>query len=637
MRDHTDTADIVGRPNRNGFTNSEHPFAASACVALIGLLACLAALCAIWLPNLPNRAGLLGVDWGFWLPNLLAADYFHHNAPAWAVPWFTPSQCAGMPLHADPQGAVLSLTQALTFLVSPLRAVQLSFVAYGACGFLGAFWLARARFGCSRPASLLAAMLFALNGFYAARMMVGHLSFAPFMLVPAMAACVVGPGDGWRGEAWRCAGLGVLFAACVQAGMAVLVLPAMLCLAMLAVLHAAVAGGQMHVAVLRLVQGGGFGLLLCAGKLAAALALLSHVPRDSYPLPGLPNILQAALVAIRCVFLWPSARMNDALVNNPFTLELHEFDYRVGPVPLLLIAAACWRAWRERTRTRGFEHPQTRGSARMRLLWEALALLLLVPLALNTHAGFWTTFLKHVPLLRNASTMLRWFAAYVPPACIGAALALDRLTVSSARRWSGFAAGAAITVCCLLAGDRGFYGAAGVGVYDPAPVQASWRALATTGQVTPIDRLSVLTDAQGQRDMSIRRTNQMTQGASPLFCYDPLFGYRLEGFHQGTLHAGPVTDQTRLGARTELNLKDPACYVFPGANGCAPGDAFIAAQSQVAADLAAYLPFAFAKPWWAEAADWINLGSLAATILLIAATLRRARGASTSRPAAERG
>ena len=530
---------------------------------MLGLLACLAALCTIWLPNLPNRAGLLGVDWGFWLPNLLAADLFHHTAPAWATPWFTPSQCAGMPLHADPQGAVLSVTQALSLLVSPVRAVQLSFLAYAACGFLGAFWLARARFARSRPASLLAAMLFALNGFYAARMMVGHLSFAPFMLVPAMAACLLGPENGWRNEAWRCAGLGVLFAACVQAGMAVLVLPAMLCLAMLAMLHGAVAGGQMRAAVLRGILGVGLGLMLCAGKLAAALALLSHVPRDSYPLPGLPDILQAAWMAIRCVFLWPSARMNDALVNNPFTLELHEFDYRAGPMPLLLIAAASWRAWRDRTRTLGYVDTNTPGSARKRLLWEALALLLLVPLALNTHAGFWTAFLKHVPLLRNASTMLRWFAAYIPPACIGAALALDRLTCSSARRWAGAASGAAITVGCLLAGAVEAAVAGGIGVYDPAPVQASWRALAATGQVTPIDRLSVLTDAQGQRDMSIRRTNQMTQGASPLFCYNPLFGYRLEGFRQGTLHAGPVSDQTRLGARTELNLRNPACYVFP--------------------------------------------------------------------------
>ena len=610
--------------------------ASSACIALIGLLACLATLCAVWLPNLPNRAGLLGVDWGFWLPNLLAVDLFHHTAPAWAVPWFTPSQCAGMPLHADPQGAVLSLTQALTFLVSPLRAVQLSFVAYAACGFLGTFWLARARFACSRPASLLAAMLFALNGFYAARMMVGHLSFAPFMLVPAMAACVVGPAGLWRVEAWRCAGFGVLFAACVQGGMAVLVLPAMLCLAMLAVLYGAVSGGQMRVPVLRLVVGVALGLLFCAGKLAAALALLSHVPRDSYPLPGFANILQAAWIAMRCVFLWPSARMNDALVNNPFTLELHEFDYRTGPVPILLIAAACWRMWRERMR--GLEHTNTRSPARTRLLWEALALLLLVPLALNTHAGLWTAFLKHVPLLRNASTMLRWFAAYVPPACICAGLALDRLTASSARRWAGAASGATMTVCCLLAGDRGFYGSGGIGVYDPAPVQASWHALKATGQMTPIDRLSVLTNAQGQRDMSIRRTNQMTQGASSLFCYDPLFGYRLEGFRQGTLHAGPVTDRTRLVERTELNLKNPACYVFPGANGCVPGDTFTAAQSQAAADFAAYRPFAFAKPWWADAADWISLVSLAITILLMGTTLRPERDAfSRSRLAAERG
>ena len=206
------------------------PFGGLAVPAL-GACACVGVLCLIWLPYLPNRAGLLGVDYGYWLPGLLTGDFWHAHAPWVAMPWFSPALCAGAPFHADPQGAYLSVTQALTFAIDPVRAVQASFVLYATLGFAGAYVLARWSFSCSRPASFLAASLFALNGMYSARMMVGHLSFAPFMLTPAMAACALGQAGTWRAQALRCIGFGLLFAVMLQGGMAVMVLPVFFSLA----------------------------------------------------------------------------------------------------------------------------------------------------------------------------------------------------------------------------------------------------------------------------------------------------------------------------------------------------------------------------------------------------------------------
>ena len=567
-------------------------------------LVCAATLGTLWLiwgEFLPNGAGRLGVDYGFWVPNLLAGAFWHLNNPPFAMPWFSPSQCAGVPAHADPQGGYLSLPQLLAFVVPPMRAIQISFVIYAACGYAGTQVLAARCFGCSRPASLLAACVFTLNSFYAARMMVGHLSFAPFMLVPALTCCLLCGGFAVR----FCLAFGILLAVMLQAGMAVLVLPAYLTLAILVAMHALATGASLRAPILRLAAGSALGLALCAGKLAAVFALMAHVPRDAYPLPGLPNIVLSAWMAVRCLFLWPTAAMTSELVNSPLILEPHEFDYRVGPVPLLLIAAG-WLAWRRQQRA-----PATQ---RVRLLWEAVAVLLILPLALNTYAPGWTALLKHIPVLRSASSLLRWFAAYMLPAIIGAVLALDRLFARATARWLSATAGVAATVACLLLGDRAIYGASGLGVYDPTPVEASWRQATITGRVPPILRLAVPLAPSGQPDMSIARQNQLTQGASPLFCYDPVFGYRLEAFHQGSLHAGPILDETRVGDRTELNLKNPACYVFPGANACAPGDTFLASQRTAASNFAAYRPFAFAKPWWARVADWLGINTLAGVV-----------------------
>jgi hypothetical protein len=395
---------------------------------LLALLLCLTVQAVIWLPHLASAR--IGVDYGFWLPNLLAGDFWRLTNGAWAMPWFNPAQCGGVPFHADPQGAYLSLTQALTAFISPVAALQVSFLVYAAAGFLGTLHLARARFALSPPASLFAAALFALNGMYAARMMVGHLSFAPFMLVPAMAACVVGAADrDFRGDVLRAAGFAALLAVMLEGGMAVLVLPAYLTLLLVAVLHAARGGGGLGRGLALLALGSLGGLALCAGKLAAVLGLMAAIPRDLYPLPGFRNAAEAAWVAARSLFFWPGPDMATALVNSAVTLEPHEFDYGVGPAPLVLMLMTAARlVWRRAV-------PPAK--LRTRLLWETLAILLLVPIALNTYAAPWTALLKMVPVLRSSSNMLRWFAAYMLPAVLGGAMALDRLAgLRPSRAWA---------------------------------------------------------------------------------------------------------------------------------------------------------------------------------------------------------
>jgi hypothetical protein len=550
----------------------------------------------------------MGLDYGFWLPNLLAGDFWHAHNSLFAMPWFTPSECAGAPLHADPQGAYLSVTQFLSFVVSPLRAVQWSFFLYAACGFAGTYLLAGSRFGCSRPASLLAALLFTLNGFYSARFLAGHLSFAPFVVVPAMAVYLLGAHTSRRGETARILLFGVLLAAMLQAGTTVMIPPALYSVAIIVVMHALVTGGPLGRPAIRGACGLLLGVALCAGKLAAVFALMGNLPRDIYPLPGFSNILQAAWVALRCVFLWPSGSMTKGLVHTRLILELHEFDYRVGPAPLILFGLLAWRAWQRRG--------EARLSRRTRLLWELLAALLVIPLAMNTYAYYWTAFLKLLPIIRNSSSLVRWFAAYMAPACIGAGLALDRLTADATtnRRWLWSCAAAALTCICLLASDRSYYGLDGIGKYNSGPIEASWSASTRVHQTPAVRQITIPLSADGTPDMSTDRGNQLAWGASPLLCYDPIFGYRLEAFHLGSSHAGPVLDERRHGDRLELNLKDPACYVFPGANDCVPGDNFTVAQTDQAVAFASYRAFAFKKPWWAHLADWISVLALAGAV-----------------------
>ena len=97
--------------------------------------------------------------------------------------------------------------------------------------------------------------------------------------------------------------------------------------------------------------------------------------------------------------------------------------------------------------------------------------------------------------------------------------------------------------------------------------------------------------------------NGLVIGASPLECYEALFGYRLEHFPKGVLKSGPALE--RIGDR--LNVKDPACYVFPAANACRPGDHFTVERRNQAAAFLHYRPYPFRQPLGQRILDSLNL------------------------------
>jgi hypothetical protein len=152
--------------------------------------------------------------------------------------------------------------------------------------------------------------------------------------------------------------------------------------------------------------------------------------------------------------------------------------------------------------------------------------------------------------------------------------------------------------------------------YDGGPIIAAWQAAHTSG-VRPI--VAVGGDAGADVDLpDPDRNNAMVDGVSQIACYQSMFGYRLEAFPRKDLRPGPVLDTTVDG---NLNFKNPACYVFPRANRCAPGDAFRQDQRAALLQFAAYRDFPFARSGVQIAADWINLATLIGAVVAVLATL----------------
>jgi hypothetical protein len=162
--------------------------------------------------------------------------------------------------------------------------------------------------------------------------------------------------------------------------------------------------------------------------------------------------------------------------------------------------------------------------------------------------------------------------------------------------------------------DRSYYANQG---YSATTIETAYAEAAGTRSVPPIHAISAHVDASGRVALPGNRNDDLVKGYSQLACYQPLFGYRLERFPVETLHPGPALD----AADGVLNLKNPACYVFPKANHCTPGDHFPASAQAEAAAFLDYRPFAFVMPGWQEAANWIGIAS---TLVTLAAVLTAA-------------
>jgi hypothetical protein len=529
---------------------------------------------------LPNAQGGLGHDYSYFLPQLLAGYYWVESAGFLTVPWFTPAFCGGVPFFSNPQNLFFSVPQWLAFVVSPLTAVFLTAQLFGWIGFAGCYLLCRGPFKVSVPLSLLGGVLFGLNGFSGYRLVIGHLGFHAFSLVPLLAYLCLRdkrPTTG-RLPSWIVDGTlaGLVTSYMVFSGMVHLLLPSLLSVAAIGLVHDLFlpsAGAFWK----RLIASQVLGLSLGAAKLVAGFSFLAHFPRDLYPIPGARSLGDSLLLALQTLFWYPPADVSSALVNQQqWILDRHEFEYSVTLVPLLLVLLAGAIRLASRPTSGGFQS----GPTPPRLMrWVLLVGILLLPIRLNAYSPAFHDFLKQIPLLQSTSTFLRWFAIYIPFLAVIGAWAFDRAVKSNTRKISIAAIGALLAVSQHALSNRTYYQNES---FDAVPVVESFNSIDRgETQVPPVTRILGPAEMDG--------TKGLFSGGSPLLCYEPIFGYVLESFPVRTLHPGPTTDLTG-GA---LNLKNPACYVFPAQNHCAPGDHFPAGQLETAASFASYRPFAF--------------------------------------------
>ncbi|MBF0131245.1 MAG: hypothetical protein HQL75_01490 [Magnetococcales bacterium] len=579
-------------------------------------LTCAVVLGALWVtygPVLPFSNGDLGHDYSLFIPNLVAGLIKFKANGLFSIPWFSPAQCGGFPFFPDANVPYYSLPQFLTLVVDPVTAIQVSFIVFGAIGFLGGYLLLRKGFGVSYQASLLGAFIFALNGFYAHRFVNGHLAFHAFALAPLTVwATLTGIQKGMREHLIGISVIGVTFAVMFHAGMVHGIPPIIVGMVILLLVHG-ILGTWMWGPWIRFALGGLLGIGLSAIKLVPLMSLLQQFPRDQYLLPGFDSISNAVWLMAQALFVYPPMAEIHAhmAANGSIYLMDHEFQYGIGIVPGLFLFLFL---------TRQLWQPETKMDAtKVRAVW-LIGVLLVIPILLNYYTPWWNSVLKSLPYFKNSSSLVRWFALYVFVLPVLAAIALDHLELPRKRFILLFGLGMVVTLGQAINSNLEYMTTA-LGRYSSHKQVAFWRKVKFGDEAPSIKFMAIAYDSKTLDPVFlIDRNDSMTNYSSQIMCYQSMMGYGLESFPLGLLK--PMAPMSIVGDGF-LNVKRPECYLYPEENGCKPGDHFRVDEERTAKEFLFYRDYEFSKPHMHDMAEVVNGLALLLTVGMVGYALTR--------------
>ncbi|MEW6076551.1 MAG: hypothetical protein AB1724_01935 [Thermodesulfobacteriota bacterium] len=579
-----------------------------------GLLACYGL---IFSGFFPIASGGLGHDFVLGLPQLLAGYFWFRNNGLSSVLWFSPFICGGVPAFPHPIHFFYSVPQFLSFVIDPFSAVMLNLLIFAAAGFWGHYLLARRLFAAHASTSFFCAAVFLFNGFYAYRYVIGHFLFHSFMLIPWCVLLLSDPRldegrDRLRRNLAAGTAVALLLSYMVYSTLQNLMPAVLLSIAAAGLICGLGLGRRFSVRAwaARFAFAGVLALGISAAKLSAVYHFLRHVPRTGYALPQFTGLADLLIVLVQSLFFSPAwERARQSMINMQFALKQHEFEFGLTPVPLVILCVGgISLVWSLRAGERK-DFAWMRGRKNLTIL-AVIFLMLCLPVILNYHTPAWNRFLKTLPIIGSSTQCTRWFCMYIPVITILTAIIAGNVSWLKKYHKTVAVTGVAGVLLLNLIADKSYYRQE---TYSPLPIMAMYYNVKRGLWEPVITDIGVCTDETGRPGLPIFRNDSLIFGQSQMLCYDSAFGYRLENLPVRQLSPGSVFKETD----GFLNIKNPACYVFPEENGCRPGDHFTVAQKDQVVAFTRYRPYDFKMPPAQKIANRLTLASLFMAVLLL--------------------
>ena len=565
-----------------------------------------------------NSNGPIGSDYDVFASQLLDGYLWFKNNGLFAIPWFSPALCGGTPFFPNPQNIYYSVPQFLTFFFRPSVSIYLTVMLFAWLGWIGTYILMRRTFQVSRLSASLAATLFMFNLFYLHRMLVGHLSFHGVMLAPLLMYVFLGEkGEAKQPFQWSKRFVAQVFvgAICLSyllySGAIHLILPLLLSLAGIGLFLIARGIRADHL----LFKAVGFGvvsLVLSAPKLLPALAFLSNYPRDFYTIAGFTSLSDAFWVPFYGLFFGSYGSLPFSQVPSPIKVFGFEVDVFITAVPLVLI---CWKG----LELLFAEREQTRQKKKTRSLFYMLALLVfLFPVVANISRPAWHAVLKQIPILKSTVLFFRWYAAFILPLVILAAICFDRLRliakpIPKRMVWSLAIFAILFQINTYDRSDLLRWGVIKENTQQYDWVYHSYKEASSTPIIRELGMIKVVRLSK-KKSLMFNGNGTAAVGMSQLECAEPMFGYSRELLPRNHLRNRELLPRyvLRVGATEQIregfyNLRNPTCMLYPEENYCLKGQLLRVEQKKTFENFRSYRPISFAMPTSHKAAVWVGL------------------------------
>ena len=563
----------------------------------------------------PNKNLLLGNDYSLFLPQFIFGKIWFNNNFL-TVPWFSPSFCCGLPFYGDPQTMYYSLQQLFFIFFSPLTSLKLMYLFFSFTCFLGTFLLLHKSFNRNIYISLIAATLLLFNGFFNYRFITGHLTYVSFIFIPLYCYLLIKSFESKRDSAKSIFYIlvsSLLLTHIIQSSLGPSAIIVILSIIFIISIHIYVK--EKLKIINYLILSFVIAFLIAASKINASLSFLSNFPRE-YPPIVFENYYEFASNIFKSLFLYPDAEKfnSNAIINLPYKISPPELEYGISVVPLLIFSIFIFNL-------KKFNIKKFTKEKLIAVL--IMIILVLFITSINISNNEIGAFFRKLPLIKSSWVNYRFISIFILPLIIISCLIIDKIFIKENNI-------KIFTFLCLSLVlfhnyyyKKDFYHKQN---YNPESFEKIHINKEKIKNLKIKDTV-LITDKNNKILTGLQRNNLFIHELSPLFCYQPLFGYNLEFMPKNNLKFDKknkisenlfyYTGNPKSVIEDKLNFLNPSCFIFPKENNCMPGDMFKKTQINELENFLNYKTFKFKLSKLQKIFNYISLISLFFSIFFI--------------------
>ncbi len=533
----------------------------------------------------PALHGKMGIDYLEIMPIMMNNLIWYKLNGIFEIPWYTPFKGGGVGLvFAHPLDLSMSLYQYLMFFFGPVKSAFITFLSFALCGLIGFYLLLKRVFKLNQWVSLTGALLFLFNGFYTYHTLVGHTSYHSFMLLPGIIFFLMWdvPSNGSRRRHKFIQWVPILVASLLLSysiHTSLLYQHIIFGLTILCVFSFYTFFTQKTKHWTKLFYSLLVTILMSSAKLVALLSVTRYVKRPT-SLAGLRDSSDFFPVLFKIFF-----GNNDNLEKFVFWGS-HEWELSITPIPFLFILVCIFYIITKKPQIFYKYLKKIRNNHLPSYAFFILGLFCLwIPFALN--APEFRNFLGKLPLTKYLRTAPRFLSVYIVPIIICSMYCFNLMFITSKEKRR-------LTYCCcfmiivfVFIKDKSFY------LHQPYSTNliTTYYDSFMKDKIQP--RLSSISSNGNHAFLSNESTN-----AKSLY----------DSFKENAPIMNELIPETVfLKTKNYLNMRNPACYVYPKANNCKPGDNFLVSQKDELEKFISYKSYDFKMSFVQKIANYLSV------------------------------